>query len=153
MNKIRNLLVIISTLLLLAGCSGLQQFIPLPGSSENVNKVSHGMAPSSTGPSPEWYAEYYYPARGVGEALTKNHQAMWDNNARGYTYYIGGELFARYHPWQHGLTIRTDNENGRNLRCHWSGKGKLKTNGPRPEGLNSTEACTQLLNTLQSHLS
>ncbi len=149
MDAFRNLIVI-TTLLLLTGCSALQQ--SLFSSPEKDGKVSHGMAPSSTGPSPEWYAEYYNPARGVGEALSKSHQAMWDNNARGYTYYIGGEIFARYHPWQHGLTIRTDNENGRNLRCHWSGEGKLKANGPRPKGLNSKEACTQLLNTLQTHL-
>ncbi|VAW85346.1 hypothetical protein MNBD_GAMMA16-231 [hydrothermal vent metagenome] len=149
MNEVRSL-VVIGILFLLTGCAGLQQSAPI-NSSDN-HKVSHGMTPSSTGPSPEWYAEYYHPARGVGEALSKSHQAMWDNNARGYTYYISGEIFARYHPWQHGLTIRTDNEDGRNLRCHWSGEGKLKTNGPRPKGLNSKEACTQLLNNLQSHL-
>ncbi len=139
-------IVILSALCWLTGCSVFQPTVP-------SNTVAHGMAPSSTGPSPEWYATYYNPARGAGEALRQNHQAMWDNKARGYTYYVGGEIFASYHPWQHRLTIRTDNDNGRNLRCHWSKQGQLKANGPRPKGLSSQEACIQLLNTLQGYLS
>ena len=144
--------VVICALCWLAGCSGLQQSTAFLSNSDESEKVNHGMAPSATRPSPDWYAGYYSQARGVGEALSRNHQAMWDNKARGYTFYIGGEIFASYHPWQHGLTIRTDNDDGRNLRCHWSGGGTLKANGPRPKGLSSAAACEQLLGTLHGHL-
>ena len=114
---------------------------------------THGMPPSSQGPSPTWYAQRINRPRGIGEAVKQNHLSMWDRDTGTFVYYIGGELYAQYHPWEHYLQIRTDNKDETNTVCRWAENGTLTVSRdqvPAPAG--EEETCKQLLDQLEKHV-
>ncbi len=130
----------------------------LSGCASQLNApdgVQHGMAPSSTGPTPEWYAQKFGLARGVGEALRRDKLALWNQEQGTYTYTIRGQLYAQFHPWEHYLKIRPDNDNSQNnvvKECQWSAKGLL--NNTLPEEINPEVAafCNALIEQLALEL-
>lgn len=117
---------------------------------------THGMPPSSQGPSPTWYAQRINRPRGIGEAVKQSHLSLWDRDTGTFVYYIGGELYAQYHPWEHYLQIRTDNKDETNTVCRWAENGTLtisRDSGdkvPAPAGEEGT--CKQLLDQLEKHV-
>lgn len=115
---------------------------------------SNGMPPSSQGPSPEWYAKRFSRARGLGEAIKRNHRSLWDRDSGTFVYYMGGILSAHYHPWEHYLEIVTLKKDGNNTVCHWTRDGSLTVgttdHSPAPAGSEAT--CRQLLDELAKHV-
>lgn len=107
---------------------------------------THGMPATSRFPQPQWYADRYYLARGVGEAIRLNHMTQWDKEAKAYSYYIGGVLFAHYQPFDHNLEIRSD-EQSPEISCRWNENGGLAAT---PAG--SEDVCGQLLDELNRHV-
>ncbi|TPW09633.1 MAG: hypothetical protein FD130_2456 [Halothiobacillaceae bacterium] len=108
--------------------------------------ADHGMAPSSRGPTPEWYAKHYNRPRGIGEAIRMDRLALWDNPTGSYVYTIRGLITARYHPWQHTLKIKDETQVKEGTAdCHWSADGALNAN-------NTPASCSHLLNELAQEL-
>lgn len=148
------------TLLLgmLAGCSSTPVGDNVVGWSNADTPPSglvfgNGMPPSSQGPRPEWYAQRFNRPRGIGEALKQNRRALWDRDDGSFAYYIGGELFAQFHPWEHYLRIRTDHIEEANLTCLWTEDGSLSLNldsGSAPA--EASDTCNHLLDTLARHV-
>jgi len=117
--------------------------------------VKHGMAPSSTGPKPDWYVKEFGLPRGVGEALRRDNLSLWDQASETYTYTIRGEIYAQFHPWEHFLKIKLDTANQTKAfadECKWSANGTL--NNLKPEELNPkvSEQCDKLINQLAQEL-
>ena len=115
---------------------------------------SNGMPPSSPGPSPEWYAQRFSRARGIGEAIKWNPRSLWDRDTGTFVYYMGGVLAAYYHPWAHTLRIVTQNKDADNTICEWTQHGtltvRLANNSPAPVG--SEDTCRRLLDEVAMHV-
>lgn len=108
---------------------------------------THGLPSVSATPAPAWYAERYSRARGVGEALRRNHVSIWDHAHNAYGYYVGGEFYARYQPWEHSLEIRSDAADAAEPHCRWDAAGTLSAS---PAGAEDT--CLTLLDELDRRL-
>src|SRR3569833_314669 len=108
---------------------------------------THGMPSISAVPAPAWYAERFTRARGVGEAMSRDHVTQWDKESMAYSYYVGGVLYAHYQPYEHRLSIRTDNLGAPASVCEWDAAGALATPPARGE-----ETCRQLLGALDRHV-
>jgi len=108
---------------------------------------THGMPSISAVPDPAWYAERFNRARGVGEAMSRDHVTQWDKESMAYSYYVGGVLYAHYQPYEHRLSIRTDNLGDPETVCEWDAEGALATT---PAG--GEETCRQLLGALDRHV-
>jgi len=115
---------------------------------------SNGMPPSSEGPSPEWYAQRFSRARGIGEAIKWNPRSLWDRDTGTFVYYMGGVLAAYYHPWAHTLRIVTQHKGENNTVCEWTQQGTLTVqranNGPALAA--SEDTCRQLLDEVAIHV-
>ena len=149
-----------AVLVVLTGCASSNKLPPAaqgatntpvaPASSAWAESMppgrTHGMPYTSAAPDPAWYAQRFSPARGVGESLRRNHLTQWDEDALGYTYYVGGLLYAHYQPYEHLLSIRTDHGDT-DTTCAWDAKGVLTVT---PNG--DEQACRQLFNELDQHL-
>ena len=142
----------ISMIILLTACShpGAEKWTdaktPPPG-----YVFSNGMAPSSNGPPPSWYARHFNRERGLGEAIKQNRRALWERKSGTFAYYRGGRFFAQYHPWKHYLQIRTDEKGDHNISCHWDSNAVLTMSevggGKPPAGSQAT--CKKLLDELE----
>ncbi len=114
----------------------------------------NGFPPSSEGPPPAWYAKRFNLPRGLGEAIKRNHRALWERGPGTFAYYVGGRFFAQYQPWEHYLEIRTEHKDATNINCHWDPNGALTIakvgGGVAPAG--SEKTCSQLLDALQNHV-
>jgi hypothetical protein len=124
----------------------------LSGCASSPQGVQHGMAPSSTGPKPDWYVQEYGLPRGVGEALRRDRLSLWDQKTGTYTYTVRGQIYAQFHPWEHFLKIRPDNGKTFANECQWSAEGVL--NNTRAEEIkpNVAERCGALINQLAQEL-
>jgi hypothetical protein len=115
---------------------------------------SNGMPPSADGPSPEWYAQRFSRARGIGEAVKQNHRSQWDRDTGTFVYYMGGVLAAHYLPWAHTLRIVTQKKDENNTICEWTQRGTLTVgtadNSPAPA--DGEETCRRLLDELAKHV-
>ena len=122
----------------------------LSACSQNPStEVQHGMAPSSTGPKPDWFVQEYGLPRGVGEALRRDNLALWDHENGTFTYTIRGEVYAQFHPWEHFLTIRPETEERTFVReCQWSKEGLLNNTHPNDIRPEIAEQCSKLINQL-----
>lgn len=121
---------------------------PLPKRAESMPPGrTHGMPYTSAVPDPAWYAQRFNRARGVGEAMRRDHVTQWDKDAMAYTYYVGGVLYAHYQPYQHNLSIRTDNGGEAETTCEWDANGTLTMT---PAG--NQDICKQLLGELDQHI-
>ncbi|MEJ2552603.1 MAG: hypothetical protein P8079_00975 [Gammaproteobacteria bacterium] len=141
---------------IIAGCSHtLTGMSWSPGATPPPGyQFSNGMPPSSEGPPPSWYAQRFNRARGLGEAIKRNHRALWERDPGTFAYYVGGRFFAQYQPWEHYLQIRTDHKGVPNVSCHWDANGALSMSevggGAAPAGSKAT--CDQLLDELQKRV-
>src|SRR3569623_2052847 len=108
---------------------------------------THGMPSISAVPDPAWYAERFNRARGVGEAMSRDHVTQWDKESMAYSYYVGGVLYAHYQPYEHRLSIRTDNLGDPEPVSEWDADGALATPTAGRE-----EPCRQLLGALDRHV-
>lgn len=115
---------------------------------------SNGMPPSAEGPSPEWYAQRFSRARGIGEAIKQNRRSLWDRDTGTFVYYMGGILAAHYQPWAHTLQIVTQHKDENNTVCGWTQDGTLTVgmadDSAAPVG--SEDTCRQLLDELAKHV-
>jgi len=115
--------------------------------------VEHGMAPSSTGPTPDWYVQEYGLPRGVGEALRRDRLALWDQENGTYTYTVRGKIHAQFHPWEHFLKIKPDNSLKNVAReCQWSATGLLNNTLPDEVNPKVSTHCNALINQLALEL-
>lgn len=138
MHSLKTISATIISASLLIGCA-----------SNNSMSVKHGMAPSSTGPTPEWYAQEYGLPRGVGEALRRDNLALWDNETGTYTYTIRGEIYAQFHPWEHFLKVKPDNLDKRfSQECQWSRGGLLNNTLPDEVNPDVAARCNKLIHQL-----
>lgn len=147
-------------LVVLSGCASShklppasQGFLPAPTAPPPTRAEAmppgrtHGMPYTSAVPDPAWYAERFNRARGVGEAMSRDHVTQWDKESMAYTYYVGGVLYAHYQPYEHRLSIRTDGLGDPETTCEWDAEGALATT---PAG--GEETCRQLLDELDRHV-
>lgn len=146
--------VMLSAMTALAGCSNTgmkwsDAHSPPPGYT-----FSNGMAPSSEGPPPSWYAQRFNRPRGLGEAITQDRHAVWERDKGTFALYVGGMFFAQFQPWEHYLQIRTDGKDSDNIICHWDPKGVLtmseEAGGTVPAGSETT--CKHLLDELENYV-
>lgn len=107
---------------------------------------THGMPSVSASPSPQWYAERFGRARGIGEAIRRNHVTVWDKDTNGYGYYVGGTLYARYVPFEHRLQIHSVGQDPE-IHCLWNAASQLAATPADGEA-----ACNQLLDELDAHV-
>ena len=134
----RLLLCIISSAFILGGCV-----------KQSSLEVQHGMAPSTTGPKPDWFVQEYGLPRGVGEALRRDRLALWDNETGTFTYTIRGEVYAQFHPWEHFLKIKPDTaQNTFAKECQWSAEGLLNNTHPNEIKPEVAEQCSMLIKQL-----
>lgn len=126
------------TVFLLGGCA-----------TEPKLTATHGMAPSSTGPQPDWFVQEFGLPRGVGEALRRDRLALWDNEAGTFTYTIRGEVYAEFHPWEHFLKIKPETDNNTfSKECQWSAEGLLNNTHPNEIRPEVAEHCNKLIHEL-----
>jgi len=116
---------------------------------------SNGMAPSSEGPPPSWYAQRFNRPRGLGEAIKQERRALWDSDPSTFALNVGGLFFAQYQPWEHYLEIRSDKKDAVNVSCHWDPNGSLTiltADGNPAPAADTTETCNQLLDELEQYV-
>ncbi|MEK7322691.1 MAG: hypothetical protein AABZ84_06395 [Pseudomonadota bacterium] len=136
---------------LLAGMAACSRFTPQsdrPMAEATPSGFTHGMPPSNQGPAPAWFAQRYNRARGVGEAMRRDHVTQWNKETGSYVYYVGGVLYAEYQPLRHALQIRSDlRGDTADTLCRWTEDGKLAI-----EPAGGEEICGQLLDELDKRI-
>ena len=148
------LAALITTAAIVAGCSNTNAAMGWSDAATPPSGMvfSNGMAPSSDGPPPSWYAQRFNLPRGLGEAIKQDRRALWERDASTFALDVGGMFFAQYQPWEHYLEIRTDNKGEVNVSCHWDAKGTLtllSADGDPAPAADSTATCKHLLDELE----
>ena len=151
MHRITFLLALITAAFaVISGCAHTDKPAEQSEPASASNGFTHGMPPSSEGPSATWYERRYNRPRGIGEAIKEDRRSLWDRDSGTFVYYVGGELYAQYHPWEHYLQIRADNKGASNLSCHWAADAALTMNADgMPIPADAEETCKQLLDKLE----
>jgi hypothetical protein len=156
-SRIRGMLQIaamLTAVTLVAGCGQAAMGWSDADTPPSGYTFSNGMAPSSEGPPPSWYAQRFNRPRGLGEAIRQSSRARWERDPGTFSYYVGGRFLAQYEPWEHYLEIRTDNNGVGNVSCHWDANGALTIKeadgGAAPAG--APAICKQLLDELEKHV-
>ena len=123
-----------AALALLAGCAGG----PLPAPAPEAVPEAIREVPSEP------------RALAVGERLQDHRRAVYDRREGTYDYYVGGILWAKWHPWRRELRIRPLGREGDREGagpCRWDATGELVA----PAGARA--ACGALLEELARRLS
>ncbi|RMD78204.1 MAG: hypothetical protein D6809_06335, partial [Gammaproteobacteria bacterium] len=110
-----------------------------------------GRAPAAPAPEGQAAGQGGEPrALAVGERLQDHHRALYDRREGTYDYYVGGVLWAKWHPWRRELRIRPLGEGAPEEKaswpCRWDASGALHA----PQG--GEAACRALLKELARRL-
>ena len=144
--------VMISAMAMVTGCSSTATHWSDAKQPPSGYVFSNGMAPSSKGPPPIWYARRFNLPRGLGEAIRQYRESVWERGPGTFAYFVGGKFYAQYQPWQHYLQIRSDIEGQVNVSCHWDAKGTLTmlaADGDPAPTADTTAICKHLLDELE----
>jgi len=88
----------------------------------------------------------------LGERIRFSRLALRTNDTGTYNLYVGGRFYARYHPWEHTLAIRSDERDAPAGECRYAPGGELSITGAEPgeAGLDA-QACSRLLGELDAY--